>query len=131
MPALCRPSIAPLPLNVQQQRRFFYPSPAAFSALPHLVATILSRPYAALVLSSPTSRLLFSLVLFHVPRLAVLLSTLSPAHVAVQFVVPCHSVRHFNLSPLSLPSVATASPRFRPFYNRTNAPCRDAGPIGR
>lgn len=122
MPAMRGLSLPQIHLLVQQRRRFFYPSGTAFSALPHLVATILSRPCAALVLSSPTSRLLFSLVLFHVPRLAVLLSALSPAHAAVQFVVPCHSVRHFNLSPLSLPSVAVALPRFSSLHNRTNAP---------
>lgn len=110
MPALCGTFIPLFPLNVQQRRRFFYPSPAAFSPPFRLNAP-------APVLSGLASCLPSALPL-HVPRLPLPLGDLSP----VRFVVRCARVLPPAASPLSLPSVAAAAPRFRPFYNRTNAP---------
>lgn len=131
MPALCGIFIPSFRLTVQQRRRFFYPSGAAFSAPVRLDAPTLSRPGAApapsLLLSGVTASQSFPscfAIPCYVPRLV-------PAG-PLRFVVRCARVRQLRPFLLPLLSVATAAaPRFSSFYNRTNAPCRDVGPIGR
>lgn len=126
MPALCGIFIPSFRLTVQQRRRFFYQSGAAFSAPSYLDTPALSRPSDALLLSGPTCSL---------PSLASPVTLCRAYRLAgfssVRFVVLYDTVRQNDASPLSPTSVVAAAPRFFPLYNRTNAPYRDAGHIGR